>query len=1161
MKNTFTHVLVVLAFCLATFAAQAQVSLTTLNNAYTQDFNTLVATGTAEFSSLPTGWSLLETSTNANTQYAAGTGSGTAGNTYSLGLDGDRALGGLQSGTLVPTLGASFTNNTGATITSLLIIYTGEQWRLGATPRAQADRLDFQYSTDASSLSTGAWADVNELDFNAPILSALAAGALDGNLAANRTALNFTITGLAISPGSTFWFRWQDFNVASSDDALGIDDFSITPAGVPANQPTLTLTPSSLNFGEINLGGSKILSYLVKGSNLDDSLTVITTTSNVFSLSVDQVNYSDTLNVPDSTVVYVRFAPVADGAVNDETLNTNGSVVKSLPLSGSGYDPISHITPIATARTRSVGTKVTIAGRVTVADEQGSPSYVQDGTGGIPVFDFTFSNNVNIGDTVIVTGPIGVFNDQVQISGAGITYSKPDSTQRIIAPKIISLENMAANEGFLVTVQNVELVNKAFVFYPQSTERISNGNVQGDLRIDGDTNLPGLTKPQGFVDITGVVGRFRTSAQLLPRFRADVPGVSDPQTPADSIPSSETFDLVNWNLEFFGAQREDYPQEYGPADEPLQLQNVQTVLSSLHGDVIAVQEVSNETFFNALVNQLPGYASICSPRYSYSFEGPGSDFPPQKVCFIYDTATVEVLSYRPLFEQRYDSARLIDPSLLPGYPTGDPSSFWSSGRLPFLMTANVTINGVKERIHFINLHAKSGATQGDLNRRAYDAAVLKDSLDTHFAHDQVVVLGDWNDDMDQSIVPNQPSSYAAWVADSVGFDPITLALSLADARSTVSFNDVIDHQMITNDLEEEYIAGSAHIVTPFGMIPNYGTTTSDHLPVISRFAFTPGIVSLSSVAATVTEGDSVQVQLNLSKPQLEDTELIFLISNGAGASYGADYYTTPTAVNDTIAVVIPGGSTSASISIATIDDNTDELDETVTFNLLSQAGLTLADSAFQLTILDNDLPTIEFVESEVSRNEGSGAYSVRLRVSTPITSAKSVTINVADGSGVYYGKYFDYTTSPAVSRRKIVLTIPVGAEEVSFSVTPTEDILPENPEVITFTIESVSTGLTIGTTRTQHFTILDVAPCLPVFVVAPNPTRGEVNIWTLPANESNIVNGTLLGLSGETLATGDGTVAQLSALFTATLEGRRRGIYTLRLAQCDQVIIIRILKI
>ncbi|MCL4265568.1 MAG: ExeM/NucH family extracellular endonuclease [Anaerolineae bacterium] len=208
--------------------AEGTVSLTTLGAAYTQDFNTLANSGSS--SVVPDGWHFAETGTNANTTYTAGTGSANSGDTYSFGASSssDRAFGGLLSGSLVPAIGGSFTNNTGATINEITITYTGEQWRLGATGRA--DRLDFQLSTDATSLTTGTWTDYDPLDFNSPITTGTV-GALDGNATANRTQISHTITGLNIANGAAFWIRWSDFNASGADDGLAVDDFSLIPDG------------------------------------------------------------------------------------------------------------------------------------------------------------------------------------------------------------------------------------------------------------------------------------------------------------------------------------------------------------------------------------------------------------------------------------------------------------------------------------------------------------------------------------------------------------------------------------------------------------------------------------------------------------------------------------------------------------------------------------------------------------------------------------------------------------------------------------------------------------------------------------------------------------------------------------------------------------------
>lgn len=194
--------------------------------AYTQSFDTLANTGTS--STMPTDWFFSESGANATTTYAAGTGSDNAGNTYSFGSSGsnDRALGGLQSSKLVPTFGASFTNSVGVSTIDVTVTYTGEQWRFGYAA-GHVDRLDFEYSTNATSLTTGTWTSYDSLDFTAPVTTG-AVRALDGNSAANRTEITATITGLSVANSDTFWIRWTDFNATDADDGLAVDDFSIT---------------------------------------------------------------------------------------------------------------------------------------------------------------------------------------------------------------------------------------------------------------------------------------------------------------------------------------------------------------------------------------------------------------------------------------------------------------------------------------------------------------------------------------------------------------------------------------------------------------------------------------------------------------------------------------------------------------------------------------------------------------------------------------------------------------------------------------------------------------------------------------------------------------------------------------------------------------------
>ena len=215
-----------------------------LGTAYTQNFNTLSSVaGTAAWtddSTLPGWYSQYQTGNPVT--YSVGSGTDTAGALYSFGsaASSERAFGSLASGgpgTIFNAL--RLLNNSGSIINGFSISFTGEQWRDGnnTTPHS----LAFEYRvanagtvTDANTPSTG-WSVLTALDFVGP-KATTTAGALDGNLAANRTAKSATLVA-AVAAGQELWLRWLDPNDAGNDHGLAIDDLIVTPNCVA---PTIT---------------------------------------------------------------------------------------------------------------------------------------------------------------------------------------------------------------------------------------------------------------------------------------------------------------------------------------------------------------------------------------------------------------------------------------------------------------------------------------------------------------------------------------------------------------------------------------------------------------------------------------------------------------------------------------------------------------------------------------------------------------------------------------------------------------------------------------------------------------------------------------------------------------------------------------------------------
>lgn len=234
----------------APIASHAAISIASTAT-YAQTFDTLAASGSgalpwANDSTLP-GWSLFRQPLpgTALTIYGADNGSSATGAFYSYGTTGstERALGGLGSGGAYfgsPANGApagaiavSFINNTGDTVTSITVGFDGEQWRDGGNTSAQT--MVLQYGLGATFTAVANWLTPGgNFDWTSPIATA-AAGALDGNTAANRvTGLGGTITG-TWAPGETLWIRWIERNDPGSDHALAIDNFTLTPVPEPSS--------------------------------------------------------------------------------------------------------------------------------------------------------------------------------------------------------------------------------------------------------------------------------------------------------------------------------------------------------------------------------------------------------------------------------------------------------------------------------------------------------------------------------------------------------------------------------------------------------------------------------------------------------------------------------------------------------------------------------------------------------------------------------------------------------------------------------------------------------------------------------------------------------------------------------------------------------------
>jgi len=345
-----------------------------------------------------------------------------------------------------------------------------------------------------------------------------------------------------------------------------------------------------------------------------------------------------------------------------------------------------------------------------------------------------------------------------------------------------------------------------------------------------------------------------------------------------------TLDIASWNIEWFG------DTSNGPTNEALQLQNARDVIAGADMDIWGVAEIVSLAQWNSLKAQLPGYAGFIAKEPNV-VNGAAfySDFSntEQNVGILYKTSIATVTDARVILTA---------------------NDFDFAGRPPLQVKLSVTLNGATEDIVVIVLHAKCCSDSDSWTRRRNAANALKSYLDANFPTQKVWVIGDFNDDVDTSIATGHASPYANFVNDTARYRFPTKALSDSGIASTTSFPDTIDHHLNSNEANGAYVAGSVEVFRVDQFIPNYGATTSDHYPVLSRYTFgsggggtTPRVTVVSPNGGESLPGGSVQ-NITWTSSNVANVRIEYTLDNGANwnvivsdlASTGSFAWTLPT---------------------------------------------------------------------------------------------------------------------------------------------------------------------------------------------------------------------------------------------------------------------------
>jgi len=194
-------------------------------------------------------------------------------------------------------------------------------------------------------------------------------------------------------------------------------------------------------------------------------------------------------------------------------------------------------TDIEDARSKAVGSTVTITGIVTNGNELGAIRYIQDESGAIPAYSTAMSNVVR-GDMVTVTGALKLYNNLLEIDPV-TSFTVVSKGNGLPQPKVITLQQMnEAVEGMLVRINKAMFSTPGTKFSSNTTYNFTANGITGAIFVRTNHPLIGQVVPSGTIDLIGIASQFSydnpaTGYQLLLRDINDIASSSQIRLTSD----------------------------------------------------------------------------------------------------------------------------------------------------------------------------------------------------------------------------------------------------------------------------------------------------------------------------------------------------------------------------------------------------------------------------------------------------------------------------------------------------------------------------------------------------------------------------------------------------------------------------------------------------
>ena len=267
-----------------------------------------------------------------------------------------------------------------------------------------------------------------------------------------------------------------------------------------------------------------------------------------------------------------------------------------------------------------------------------------------------------------------------------------------------------------------------------------------------------------------------------------------------SFGDDNSLDVATWNIEWF------------PKNNQITIDYVTEIINLLDLDILAIQEVDDITMFDQMLDSLPAYSGYYESSW---FAG---------LAYIYKTGLVEINDIYEIYTT---------------------SSYWNAfPRSPMVM--DIYFMGVNYFI--INNHFKCCGdgiidfddTSDEENRRYTAINLIKEYIDINLSNNNVMVLGDLNDDIAEE-PPNNVFQEVLNDTSHYRFADFGIAQGNSSEWSFPNWPSHLDHILITDELFsglynsevqtikiDEYLDGGWN---------EYDQNISDHRPVAIKLNF------------------------------------------------------------------------------------------------------------------------------------------------------------------------------------------------------------------------------------------------------------------------------------------------------------------------------------